>query len=46
MEKKNKRSGFDTPAIGKTYKKGTKVVKNSDGTITLVEPKTKSKTKK
>ena len=37
MEKKNKRSGFDTPAIGKTYKKGTKGAKGFNGTKGLVK---------
>lgn len=38
-----KRSGFDTPTYGKLYAKGTKIKKNPDGTITLVEPNEKKK---
>lgn len=32
-------SGFDVPAFGEMYPKGTTVKHNPDGTITLVPPK-------
>ena len=34
----NKKSGFDAPAIGTVYPKGTSVRKNPDGTVELVPP--------
>ena len=40
------KSGFSAPCIGTVHAKGTKVKKNSDGTITLVEPKKKDDKKK
>ena len=40
--KKNpKHSGFEAPAIGKVYPKGTKFKKNPDGTISPVGVKKK-----
>lgn len=43
MPKKNndRGTGFAAPISGRTAPKGTKVKKNKDGTITLVEPKKK-----
>ena len=38
-----KKSGFDAPTYGKLYAKGTKIKKNPDGTVTLVEPDEKKK---
>ena len=34
-----KKSGFDVPAFGNLYPKGTTVKRNPDGTITLEAPK-------
>ena len=39
----NKKSGFDSPAIGKPVPKGYVMKKNKDGTIKFVAPKKKSK---
>ena len=44
--KTTKRSGFDVPTYGTLYAKGTKIKKNPDGTITLIEPDEKKKKKK
>ena len=42
-----KKSGFDAPTIGTIHPKKSKIVKNPDGTITIVPPnETKQKTKK
>lgn len=41
--KSRKRSGFDAPTYGTLCPKGTKIKKNPDGTITLVEPDEKKK---
>lgn len=40
-----KHSGFDAPVKGTALPKGTKFVKNPDGTIRPVEPKNTKKTK-
>lgn len=40
-----KKSSFNAPCIGTVHSKGTKIKKNPDGTITLVEPKKKKKKK-
>lgn len=42
-KKNSKRSGFDAPTYGTLHPRGTKIKKNPDGTITLVEPKKKKK---
>ena len=42
MATKTKRSGFDVPTYGTRHPKGTQVKKNSDGTVTVVEPKKKT----
>lgn len=41
--KKTKKSGFDGQTIGKVHPKGSKIKKNPDGTITVVEPKKKKR---
>lgn len=42
-----KRSGFDGPCIGgKPYPKGSKIKKNADGTVDVIEPKKKADDKK
>lgn len=38
MTDNKKKSGFDAPAIGTIHPKGSKIVKNPDGTITIVPP--------
>lgn len=40
-----KGTGFAGEAYGTPYPKGTKVVKNNDGTVKLVQPKEKKKKK-
>lgn len=39
-------SGFETPTYGTVHAKGTKVRKNKDGTVTIIEPKKKDDKKK
>ena len=46
MAGKRKNSGFDAPTYGTMSPKGTKIKKNPDGTITLIEPKKKPAKKK
>lgn len=41
--KTKRKSGFDVPTYGTMYPKGTKIKKNPDGTITLIEPNEKKK---
>lgn len=43
MATTRRRSGFDVPTYGIAYAKGTKIKKNPDGTITLIEPNEKKK---
>ena len=44
---KKKKSGFDAPTIGTIHPNGSKIIKNPDGTITIVPPnETNPKTKK
>ena len=33
-----KKSGFAAPVIGTVYPKGTKIIRNKDGTVTIVPP--------
>lgn len=40
-----KHSGFEAPVKGVTSPKGTKIVKNKDGTVRLVTPKDKKPNK-
>lgn len=44
-EKKSKKSGFDYPAIGTAFPKGTTFKKNKDGRLIPVYPKKKKETK-
>lgn len=41
----SRKNGFNAPCIGTVHPKGSKVKKNPDGTITIVEPKKKKKKK-
>ena len=41
--KNSRKSGFNVPTYGTLHPKGTKIKKNPDGTITLVEPDEKKK---
>lgn len=41
----SKKSGFNAPVSGKSYPKGTRWVKNSDGTMSPVLPKKTDKKK-
>lgn len=40
-KKTQKRSGFEYPVKGKSLPKGTTLKRNSDGTVTVVQPKKK-----
>ena len=45
MATKTSKCSMNGPCIGTAHPKGTKVKKNADGTITLIEPKKKSSKK-
>ena len=40
-----KHSGFDAPIYGTVHPKGSKIKKNPDGTVDIIEPKKKKKKK-
>lgn len=40
-KKAERHSGFDAPVYGNVHPTGSKIKKNADGTITIVEPKKK-----
>ena len=37
-----KHSGFEAPTVGVVHSKGSKIKRNKDGTISVVQPKSKS----
>lgn len=45
-KKRERGSGFSSPEVGQVHPAGTKIRKNKDGTITLIEPKKKDDKKK
>lgn len=42
MATKSKNSGFNAPTYGTMHPKGTRVRKNPDGTVSVIEPKKKN----